>query len=55
VSAGDELLAIDGRAVTAASLHEIRELLRQPDKTYKLTIARGGEQKELTLKTRRMV
>ncbi len=55
VKAGDELRAIDGRTVTAAQLPEIRELLKQPGKTYTLTISRGGEEKEITLTTRAVI
>jgi hypothetical protein len=55
VKAGDELRAIDGRAVTASQLQEIRELLKEPGKTYRFTISRGGEEKEITLTTRAVI
>ncbi|HJQ37419.1 MAG TPA: aspartyl protease family protein [Thermoanaerobaculia bacterium] len=55
LKAGDELRAIDGREVKAAELPDIRDLFKQPGKTYKLTISRGGEEKEITLTTRTVI
>ncbi|HEX2121713.1 MAG TPA: aspartyl protease family protein [Thermoanaerobaculia bacterium] len=52
---GDELRAIDGRAVKPADLTEIRELLAQPDRRYVLTIVRNGEELTVPLLTRRLL
>ena len=55
LKAGDQLRAIDGREVKAAELPEIRDLFKQPGKTFKLTISRGGEEQEITLTTRAVI
>ena len=51
---GDELRAIDGRAVTPANLDEIRKMFKQPDRTYELTIVRDGVSRVVPVTTRRM-
>lgn len=52
---GDEVRAIDGRAVKPADLTEIRELFAQPDRRYELTIVRDGAEMTVPLTTRRML
>ncbi len=53
--AGDEVRAIDGRAVKPADLTEIRELFSQPDRRYVLTIVRDGAELTVPLLTRRLL
>ncbi|HUR81176.1 MAG TPA: aspartyl protease family protein [Thermoanaerobaculia bacterium] len=52
---GDELRAIDGRAVTPRELDSVRRMFRKPDQRYELTIARGGKELIIRVKTRRVV
>lgn len=52
---GDELRAIDGKAVVPAQLDEIGKLFRQPDRRYALTIVRNGAEQTVTLLTRRLL
>ena len=52
---GDELRAIDGRAVTPHQIPEIRRRFRVPDKRYELTVLRNGVEEKVTLVTRRIV
>jgi hypothetical protein len=33
----------------------VRELFQVPDKTFRLTVRRGSERREVTLTTRRMI
>jgi hypothetical protein len=54
VRAGDELRAIDGRAVTPAALNEIRKDFKMPGRTFALTIVRDGAEQTIELTTRRM-
>lgn len=51
---GDELHAIDGRAVTPAQLDEIRRMFKQPDRTFELTVVRDGRERIVPVTTRRM-
>ena len=53
--AGDELRAIDGRAVTPRELDAIRKMFRKPDQRYELTIVRGGKEIVVPVTTRRVV
>lgn len=51
----DVLLQIDGRSISALKLDAVRELLKQPGKTHKLSFSRKGKTMEATLKTRDML
>lgn len=55
VRVGDELRAIDGRAVTPADLNEIRKGFKVADRKFVLTIVREGAEQTIELTTRRMV
>jgi C-terminal processing protease CtpA/Prc len=52
---GDEVRAIDGRAVRPADLTEVRELLSEPDRRYVLSIVRNGEELTVPVTTRRLL
>jgi len=54
IRVGDQLRAIDGRAVTPAQLDEIRRMFKQPERTYTLTLVRDGAERTITIVTRRM-
>jgi C-terminal processing protease CtpA/Prc len=51
----DELMALDGKAITQYSMDQLKELFRQPGREYKLTIRREGRESDVLLKTRRMI
>ena len=51
----DEILAISGRPSKEIRLAELREMLRQPGKSYSLVVRRGGETLSVDLKTRRLL
>jgi hypothetical protein len=52
---GDVLVAIDGRLAEELNLADVRELLKQKGKRCRLTIQRGDETLEVSLKLKRMV
>ena len=52
---GDELRAIDGKAVTPRELEAIRRMFRKPDQRYELTIQRRGKELVIPVTTRRVV
>ncbi|HVE71593.1 MAG TPA: aspartyl protease family protein [Thermoanaerobaculia bacterium] len=52
---GDELRAIDGRAVTPRELDAIRKMFRKPDQRHELTIVRDGKEMVVPVTTRRIV
>ncbi len=51
----DEILTVDGRAVSELKLAGIREMLRLPDQQYQLQIRRGREIVPVSLKTRPLI
>lgn len=51
----DEILTINGRAASELKLAGIREMLRLPDKQYRLQIKRGPEIVQVSLRTRQLV
>jgi hypothetical protein len=52
---GDELRAVNGRAVTPKELDAVRKLFRQADRRYELTIVREGKELVVPVTTRRFV
>jgi predicted aspartyl protease len=52
---GDVLLAIDGRSTLGVAVEAIRKLLRQPNKSYELTLSRGEKRLTVKLRTREML
>jgi Aspartyl protease/PDZ domain len=55
IRSGDEIVSFDGRPAAEFRLASLRELLRQPGKTYPVRIRRGGDTLSLELKTRRLI
>ncbi|MGZ8781343.1 MAG: aspartyl protease family protein [Thermoanaerobaculia bacterium] len=55
VRAGDELRAIDGRAVTAAQLDDVRKLFKSEGRRFTLTLVRDGAEMSVPITTRRLV
>ena len=52
---GDEVVAVNGRAVAGTRLADLRERLRRPDQRFTFRIKRGAETLDVELKTRRLV
>ncbi len=55
VMIGDVMTAIDGRSTTDVPLSELRQMLRIADVTYTMTLARDGETRTITFRTRRII
>ena len=55
IKKGDEIVSFDGRPASQLRLVSLREMLRQPAKTYSLQLKRGAETVSVTLKTRRLI
>lgn len=55
IRAGDELRAVDGRAIAASQLSDVREWFREAGKSYTLTVRRDGVERNVTVVTRRMI
>src|SRR5262249_22405319 len=55
IEPGDVIEAIDGRPLRELTPAAARELLRQPEKTYELTVRRGEERRRVQLTTRRLI
>ena len=55
IEAGDVLTAIDGEPAEMMTLTQIRERLREPNRTLRLTFLRKGEPQTVTIVTRRLV
>ena len=55
IKQGDEIVSVSGRPVTDQKLVELREMLRQPGKTFFLKVKRGAELISVELKTRRLI
>src|SRR5581483_4339724 len=55
IERGDVILHIDGRSTSGVSLEVIREMLKQPDKTHKITLSRGRKTVSATLRTREVL
>lgn len=52
IRAGDTLTRIDGQTTSSLSLEEVREKLKKPGETHRLTLLRGDQTIEATLRTR---
>ena len=52
---GDEIVSIGGRPVAELKLATLREMLRQPDRSFALQVRRGTETVNAELKTRRLI
>jgi predicted aspartyl protease len=52
---GDLIIGIDGRHTKGTPLQHVRTALNQPDRTIRLTLLRGGQTMEVTLKTRELL
>jgi S1-C subfamily serine protease len=55
VAAGDILTAIDGRATMRMTLWDVRQLFGQPDREFALEMKRGKQQRQIKLRTRRLI
>ena len=55
VRVGDELRAIDGRAVTAAEIDDVRKTLKQVGKRMELTLVREGREMKVEVMTRKLL
>ena len=55
IAPDDVIEAIDGAPIAKLSPPAVREMFRQPGRTYRLTVRRGGELREVTLTTRRLI
>ena len=55
IAANDVIEAIDGTPMAALAPPTVREMFRQPGKTYRLTVRRGSERREVSLTTRRLI
>ena len=55
IAPDDVVEAVDGRSIAEWTPVAVREMFRQPGKTYRLTVRRGGERHEVTLTTRRLI
>lgn len=52
---GDVIAGVDEDPAADLTLVQVRELFRQPDHKYKLTIERGGQSLQISLQTRRLL
>ena len=55
IAAGDVIEAVNGMAAAGVGPTAIREMFRRPDSTYVLTVRRGSERREVTIRTRRLI
>jgi predicted aspartyl protease len=55
IAAGDILIAIDGRSAGNMTLTEVRQIFRVPDVELRLTLARDGKERQVTIRTRRLI
>jgi len=55
VRAGDLIERVDGRPVLDLGIPGLREMLRRPGVTYRLSLRRGDERFEISLTTRRLI
>jgi hypothetical protein len=55
IAAGDVIEAVDGRSIPELTPVGVRERFKQPEKSYRLTVRRGTERRDVTLKTRRLI
>ncbi|MEE8587189.1 MAG: aspartyl protease family protein [Acidobacteriota bacterium] len=55
IEKNDLLLAVDGRSMQSMTSDELKELLRQEDRTLRLRVRRGEEVREFELTTRRLL
>jgi hypothetical protein len=51
----DVIEAVDGKSIAELTPVGVRELFQVPDKTFRLTVRRGDQRREVTLTTRRMI
>lgn len=52
---GDEIVQVDGRPACELTLETLRNLLKAPDRERRLSVARGTQRIEVTLRLRRLV
>ncbi len=52
---GDEILAVDGREADRLTLDDVRDRLKRDGAECRLRVRRSGEEREVTLKLRRLV
>lgn len=55
LKAEDVILEVDGRAASAYTLHNLREMFRKEGRLYRLKVKRGEETLQIQFKTRRMI
>jgi len=55
IEPGDVLVELNGRGMSGVSLEAIREILKQPGKTHKVTLSRGQKVIKIVLRTREML
>ena len=55
IVAGDVIEAVEGRSIAALTPVAVREMFRKPEQTYRLTVRRGDERREVKLTTRRLI
>jgi len=51
----DVIEAVDGTPIAELAPPAVREMFRQPGRTYRLTVRRGSERREVALTTRRLI
>ena len=55
IAPDDVIEAVGGTPVAEIPPPTLRDMFRQPGKTYRLTVLRGGERREVALTTRRLI
>lgn len=55
VAAGDVITAIEGRPASEMTLAEVRQRFRVPDVDVRLTLAREGKERQVSIRTRRLI
>jgi len=53
IQKGDLILNFDGKKASDLTLWQLRTLLRKAPREYTLTVLRGGETRQIKLRTRR--
>ena len=55
IAPDDVIEAVGGTPVAEIPPPTLRDMFRQPGKTYRLSVRRGSERREVTLTTRRLI
>jgi len=55
ISAGDEIVSLDGKPASELRLPEIRDRLKEPDREVAIEVLRAGSKIPIVLRTRRLV